>query len=83
MKPGRNSFRCLGPQQKSPERHFREVLHLTSLCDELGFPHVREVEGYFELSASAHVDPSTATVEAAERSMRVFAAGALERPAKL
>ena len=80
MKLGRNSFRCLGPQQKSPERHFREVLHLTSLCDELGFPHVREVEGYFELSASAHVDPSTATVE---RSMCVFTAGALERLAKL
>jgi alkanesulfonate monooxygenase SsuD/methylene tetrahydromethanopterin reductase-like flavin-dependent oxidoreductase (luciferase family) len=45
---GINFFPCLSPAQRSAEQHFREVLHLASLCDGLGYAHVREVEHYFE-----------------------------------
>jgi alkanesulfonate monooxygenase SsuD/methylene tetrahydromethanopterin reductase-like flavin-dependent oxidoreductase (luciferase family) len=45
---GLNFSPCLSPSQRSAEQHFREILHLTSLCDELGFTHVRQVEHYFE-----------------------------------
>jgi alkanesulfonate monooxygenase SsuD/methylene tetrahydromethanopterin reductase-like flavin-dependent oxidoreductase (luciferase family) len=48
MKFGLNFFPCLSPGQRSAQQHFSEVLHLASLCDELGFTHVREVEHYFE-----------------------------------
>ncbi len=48
MQFGLNFFPCLSPEQRSPQQHFSEVLHLASLCDGLGFTHVREVEHYFE-----------------------------------
>jgi alkanesulfonate monooxygenase SsuD/methylene tetrahydromethanopterin reductase-like flavin-dependent oxidoreductase (luciferase family) len=45
---GLNFFPCVGPQDKSAEQWFRESLHLASLCDELGYTHVRQVEHYFK-----------------------------------
>jgi len=48
MQFGLNFFPCLSPAQRSAEQHFAEVLHLASLCDALGYTHVREVEHYFE-----------------------------------
>jgi alkanesulfonate monooxygenase SsuD/methylene tetrahydromethanopterin reductase-like flavin-dependent oxidoreductase (luciferase family) len=48
MQFGLNFFPCLAPEQRSAQQHFSEVLHLASLCDGLGFTHVREVEHYFE-----------------------------------
>ncbi|MCW5770130.1 MAG: LLM class flavin-dependent oxidoreductase [Rhodospirillaceae bacterium] len=48
MQFGLNFFPCLSPEQRSAEQHFAEVMHLVSLCDELGYTHVREVEHYFE-----------------------------------
>lgn len=48
MQFGLNFFPCLSPEQRSAQQHFAEVLHLASLCDGLGFTHVREVEHYFE-----------------------------------
>jgi hypothetical protein len=38
--------------------------------------------GGFDI-ASAHVNPATTTLEAAERTMHVFAAGAVEKLAKI
>ena len=48
MQFGLNFFPCLSPEQRSARQHFSEVLHLASLCDGLGYTHVREVEHYFE-----------------------------------
>src|SRR5947207_1578907 len=47
MEFGLNFFPCLDPAQRSPEQYFSDVLHLTGLCDELGYTHVRQVEHYF------------------------------------
>jgi alkanesulfonate monooxygenase SsuD/methylene tetrahydromethanopterin reductase-like flavin-dependent oxidoreductase (luciferase family) len=44
---GLNFFPCVGPEQKSAERYFREAMHLCSLSDELGYTHIRQVEHYF------------------------------------
>jgi alkanesulfonate monooxygenase SsuD/methylene tetrahydromethanopterin reductase-like flavin-dependent oxidoreductase (luciferase family) len=48
MQFGLNFFPCLSHEQRSAKQHFSEVLHLASLCDALGFTHIREVEHYFE-----------------------------------
>jgi alkanesulfonate monooxygenase SsuD/methylene tetrahydromethanopterin reductase-like flavin-dependent oxidoreductase (luciferase family) len=45
---GLNFFPCVGPEQKSAERYFREAMHLCSLTDELGYTHIRQVEHYFK-----------------------------------
>lgn len=47
MQFGLNFFPCVGPDQKSAERYFREAMHLCSLTDELGYTHIRQVEHYF------------------------------------
>lgn len=47
MQFGLNFFPCVGPEQKSAKQYFREVLHLVSLTDELGYSHVRQAEHYF------------------------------------
>jgi alkanesulfonate monooxygenase SsuD/methylene tetrahydromethanopterin reductase-like flavin-dependent oxidoreductase (luciferase family) len=44
---GLNFFPCVGPEQKSAEKYFREAMHLCSLTDELGYTHIRQVEHYF------------------------------------
>ena len=48
MQFGLNFFPCVGPEQKSAERYFREAMHLCSLTDELGYTHIRQVEHYFK-----------------------------------
>jgi alkanesulfonate monooxygenase SsuD/methylene tetrahydromethanopterin reductase-like flavin-dependent oxidoreductase (luciferase family) len=45
---GLNFFPCVGPEQKSAEKYFREAMHLCSLTDELGYTHIRQVEHYFK-----------------------------------
>jgi alkanesulfonate monooxygenase SsuD/methylene tetrahydromethanopterin reductase-like flavin-dependent oxidoreductase (luciferase family) len=45
---GLNFFPCVGPQDKSAERYFREAMQLCSLTDELGYTHIRQVEHYFK-----------------------------------
>jgi alkanesulfonate monooxygenase SsuD/methylene tetrahydromethanopterin reductase-like flavin-dependent oxidoreductase (luciferase family) len=47
MQFGLNFFPCVGPDQKSAERYFREAMHLCGLTDELGYTHIRQVEHYF------------------------------------
>ena len=48
MQFGLNFFPCVGPEQKSADRYFREAMHLCSLTDELGYSHIRQVEHYFK-----------------------------------
>ena len=38
----------VSPEEKSAQQYWNESLDLTSLCDELGYTHVRTVEHYFE-----------------------------------
>lgn len=47
MEFGLNFFPCVDPAERSAEQYYSDVLHLTSLCDELGYSHVRQVEHYF------------------------------------
>ena len=47
MEFGINFFPCLTPEQKSAAQYFREAYRLISLCDELGYTHIRQVEHYF------------------------------------
>jgi alkanesulfonate monooxygenase SsuD/methylene tetrahydromethanopterin reductase-like flavin-dependent oxidoreductase (luciferase family) len=44
---GLNFFPCVGPEQKSGEKYFREAMYLCGLADELGYTHIRQVEHYF------------------------------------
>ena len=47
MEFGIQFFPDVGPQQRSPEQYWSDALHLTGLCDELGYTSVRTVEHYF------------------------------------
>lgn len=47
MEFGIQFFPDVGPTQKSARDYWRDALELTSICDELGFSHVRTVEHYF------------------------------------
>ena len=46
MEFGLQFFPDVSPQQKSGAQYFNEALHLVSLCDQLGYTHVRIVEHY-------------------------------------
>lgn len=75
---GLQFFPDVGPAEKSAEAYWREALHLTSLCDALGYSTVRTVEHYFEQVggfevASLQVNFNTIAVGEAEASMRLFA----------
>ena len=70
MQFGLNFFPCLSPEQKSAEQHFREMLHLASLCDELGYTHVREVEHYFEPYGGYSPNPIVFLSAASQRTKR-------------
>ena len=47
MEFGIQFFPDVGPEQKSGADYWAEALHLTGLCDELGYTSVRTVEHYF------------------------------------
>ncbi|NER93895.1 MAG: LLM class flavin-dependent oxidoreductase [Symploca sp. SIO1B1] len=47
MEFGIQFFPDVTPEQKSGKQYFEEALYLVSLCDELGYTHVRIVEHYF------------------------------------
>jgi alkanesulfonate monooxygenase SsuD/methylene tetrahydromethanopterin reductase-like flavin-dependent oxidoreductase (luciferase family) len=70
MQFGLNFFPCLSPEQRSAEQHFREILHLAALCDELGFTHVREVEHYFEPYGGYSPNPLVFLAAAAQRTKK-------------
>jgi alkanesulfonate monooxygenase SsuD/methylene tetrahydromethanopterin reductase-like flavin-dependent oxidoreductase (luciferase family) len=70
MQFGIQFFPDVGPQTKAAERYFAECLHLVSLCDELGFTHVRTVEHYFRDYGGYSPNPIVFLTAAAERSRR-------------
>ena len=67
MEFGLNFFPCLDPAQRSPEQYFSDVLHLTGLCDELGYTHVRQVEHYFHPYGGYSPNPMLFLAAAAQR----------------
>ena len=48
MEFGLQFFPDVSPDEKSAQQYWNESLDLTSLCDDLGYTHVRTVEHYFE-----------------------------------
>jgi len=70
MQFGLNFFPCLSPAQKSAEQHFRELMHLAGLCDELGFTHIREVEHYFEPYGGYSPNPIVVLAAASQRTRK-------------
>ena len=48
MEFGLQFFPDVSPEEKSAQQYWNESLDLTSLCDDLGYPHVSTVEHYFE-----------------------------------
>src|SRR5262245_66291563 len=70
MEFGVQFFPDVGPDQKSGERYFAECLHLVSLCDDLGFTHVRTVEHYFHPYGGYSPNPIVFLTAAAARSKR-------------
>jgi alkanesulfonate monooxygenase SsuD/methylene tetrahydromethanopterin reductase-like flavin-dependent oxidoreductase (luciferase family) len=71
MKFGLNFFPCLAPEQKSSAQHYAEILHLTGICDELGYTHVREVEHYFKPYGGYSPSPIVLLSAASQRSRNV------------
>lgn len=70
MEFGLNFFPCLDPAERSPEQYFSDVLHLTGLCDELGYTHVRQVEHYFHPYGGYSPNPMLFLAAAAQRTRR-------------
>jgi alkanesulfonate monooxygenase SsuD/methylene tetrahydromethanopterin reductase-like flavin-dependent oxidoreductase (luciferase family) len=70
MEFGLNFFPCLAPSQKSAARYFCEAMELVSLCDTLGYGHVRQVEHYFEPYGGYSPNPVVFLAAAAERTAR-------------
>jgi alkanesulfonate monooxygenase SsuD/methylene tetrahydromethanopterin reductase-like flavin-dependent oxidoreductase (luciferase family) len=70
MQFGIQFFPDVGPETKSADRYFAECLHLVSLCDPLGFTHVRTVEHYFHAYGGYSPNPIVFLTAAAARSKR-------------
>jgi len=70
MQFGIQFFPDVGPAEKPADRYFAECLHLVSLCDDLGFTHVRTVEHYFHPYGGYSPNPIVFLTAAAARSQR-------------
>lgn len=70
MQFGLNFFPCVSPAQRSAQKFFADILHLTSLCDELGYTHVRQVEHYFEPYGGYSPNPVVFLAAAAQRTKK-------------
>lgn len=67
MKFGMQFFPDVGPEEKSGRDYFRESLDLVSLCDPLGFTHVRIVEHYFNAYGGYSPSPMVFLAAASQR----------------
>ena len=67
MQFGIQFFPDVGPAQKSAEAYWAEALHLTGLCDELGYANVRTVEHYFHLYGGYSTNPIVFLAAASQR----------------
>ncbi len=70
MEFGLNFFPCVDPAERSPRQYFSDVLHLTALCDELGYSHVRQVEHYFHRYGGYSPNPMLFLAAAAQLTRR-------------
>ncbi|HEX2464389.1 MAG TPA: LLM class flavin-dependent oxidoreductase, partial [Thermoanaerobaculia bacterium] len=70
MQFGIQFFPDVGPDSKAADRYFAECLHLVSLCDPLGFTHVRTVEHYFHEYGGYSPNPIVFLTAAAGRTRR-------------
>ena len=70
MEFGIQFFPAVGPEQKSGRDYWQESLHLTSLCDELGYTHVRTVEHYFNPYGGYSPNPIVFLTAASQRTAK-------------
>jgi alkanesulfonate monooxygenase SsuD/methylene tetrahydromethanopterin reductase-like flavin-dependent oxidoreductase (luciferase family) len=70
MEFGIQFFPAVRPADKSGQQYWNEALHLTSLCDELGYTSVRTVEHYFHPYGGYTPNPMIFLTAAAMRTAR-------------
>ncbi|HUN51041.1 MAG TPA: LLM class flavin-dependent oxidoreductase [Candidatus Sulfotelmatobacter sp.] len=70
MEFGIQFFPDVGPAEKSGADYWREALELVSLCDELGYSHVRTVEHYFHRYGGYSPNPMVFLAAAAMRTQK-------------
>lgn len=70
MEFGLQFFPDVSPQQKSGAQYFNEALHLVSLCDQLGYTHVRIVEHYFHQYGGYSPNPIVFLTAASQRTQK-------------
>ena len=70
MKFGIQFFPDVGPAPKAAASYFAECLRLVSLCDQLGFHHVRTVEHYFHEYGGYSPNPIVFLTAAAARTQQ-------------
>ncbi|MBM3489375.1 MAG: LLM class flavin-dependent oxidoreductase [Alphaproteobacteria bacterium] len=70
MEFGLQFFPDVGPAEKSAESYWREALHLTALCDRLGYGSVRTVEHYFHPYGGYSPNPIVFLAAAAMRTAK-------------
>jgi alkanesulfonate monooxygenase SsuD/methylene tetrahydromethanopterin reductase-like flavin-dependent oxidoreductase (luciferase family) len=70
MEFGIQFFPDVSPQQRSAETYWADALHLTGLCDELGYTTVRTVEHYFHAYGGYSPDPIVFLAAASQRTRR-------------
>ncbi len=68
MEFGIQFFPDIGPDEKDARTYFNECLDLVSLCDDLGYTHVRTVEHYFESYGGYSPNPIVFLSACAQRS---------------
>ncbi len=71
MEFGLNFFPEVKPEEKSARDYWREALYLTSLCDALGYRHVRTVEHYFHHYGGYSPNPLIFLTAASQRTKNV------------
>src|SRR4051812_20046539 len=70
MEFGLNFFPDVGPDEKGADRYWADALHLTGLCDELGYGHVRTVEHYFHRYGGYSPNPLLYLAAASQRTKK-------------
>lgn len=70
MEFGIQFFPDVGPDQRAAEQYWTDALHLTGLCDELGYTNVRTVEHYFNPYGGYSPDPIVFLAAASQRTRK-------------
>lgn len=70
MEFGLNFFPDVGPDDMTGAKYWNDALHLTGLCDELGFTHTRTVEHYFHRYGGYSPNPLIYLTAASQRTTK-------------